>query len=34
MAKNTKVEGWVTQLKNTDGNKKDTYIALGHEHKF
>lgn len=34
LAKNTKVEGWVTQLKNSDADKKDTYVALGMEHKF
>ena len=33
LAKNTKVEGWVTQLKKDNGDKT-TYIALGMEHKF
>jgi len=30
----TKLEGWVTQLKNSDTNLKTTYVALGMEHKF
>lgn len=33
LAKNTKVEGWVTQLKKESGDKT-TYVALGMEHKF
>lgn len=30
----TKLEGWVTQLKNSDAHLKTTYVALGMEHKF
>lgn len=34
LAKNTKIEGWVTQLKNDASQQKDTYVAVGMQHKF
>ena len=34
LAAKTNLEGWVSQLKNSDANTKTTYVALGLQHKF